>query len=214
MTTPPQTDAAWRRLLQLYAEVHSVTPEMTRLPIREAVFGATSPGEAKRLVWEQADRIPQRARPTELRALLKTLASVRASNLKGKRALCHVDANVGNFVVCSEGLRAVDWEGSGWSDPAFEVANLMTHPAYLSVTGTRWEWVVDTYAHLSLDSAIVARIRAYYPLLVVFWVARLARSLYEVPRGLDERLVQRPDSWQEDAARKYQHYLELAESLL
>ncbi len=213
LTAPPQTDAAWERLLQLCNKVHSVTPEMTRRPIKAAVFGSSSPAEAKQLVFKQADLIPQPARPTELRVLLKTLASASTPDVEAEHVLCHVDANVGNFIVRSGELYAVDWEGSGWSDPAFEMANLMTHPAYLSVSRSRWEWVVSTYTELSRADAVAERIGAYHPILVVFWVVRLARTLYEVPRGLDERLVHRPDDWQEDAEKKYQHYLTLAETL-
>ena len=108
----------------------------------------------------------------------------------------------------------MDWEGSGWSDPAFELANLITHPAYLGVPWSRWEWVLGTYARLCQADAVAERTRAYYPYLVIFWVARFARSLYEVPLGLDRRLVERPSGWQEAATRKYQHYLALAQSLL
>ncbi len=212
LTAPPQTEGAWKRLLQHCAQVHSVTPEMTRVPIKAAVFGATSPAEAKRLVFKQADLIPQSARPTELRVLLKTLASAPTPDVEAEHAFCHVDANVSNFIVRAGELYAVDWEGSGWSDPAFEMANLMTHPAYLSVSRSRWEWVVDRYAESR--AAVRERIWAYYPLLVAFWVVRLSRTLYEVPRGLDQRLVHRPKDWQEDAETKYQHYLALAETLL
>lgn len=212
MTIPPRTDAAWERLLQLYAAVHRVTPQTTELPIQTGVFAATSQAEARELVFEQADLIPKRARPAELEALLKSLESVSTSDAKAERVLCHIDANVSNFIDCAGELYAVDWEGSGWSDPAFELANLMTHPAYLDVPRSRWKWVVSTYAHLSRD-AIPERVAAYHPYLLAFWVARFARTLYEVPRGLDQRLVKRPDHWRADVRKKYQHYLALAQSL-
>lgn len=213
-TAPPQTDAAWERLLQLYAEVHTITLETTNLPIRIGIFAAASLAEAKQLVFEQADLIPKRARSTELGELLESLKSVSASDAKAERVLCHIDANVSNFIDCSEKLYAVDWEGSGWSDPAFELANLMTHPAFLEVSQSRWEWVLSTYAYLCQTDAITERVRAYHPYLLIFWVARFVRTLYEVPRGLNQRLVKRPDNWQVDVTRKYQHYLALAQSLL
>lgn len=213
MTIPPRTDAAWERLLQLYAAVHRVTPQTTELPIQTGVFAATSQAEARELVFEQADLIPKRARPAELEALLKSLESVSTSDAKAERVLCHIDANVSNFIDCAGELYAVDWEGSGWSDPAFELANLMTHPAYLDVPRSRWKWVVSAYAHLSRNDAIPERVEAYHPYLLAFWVARFARTLYEVPRGLDQRLVKRPDHWRADVRKKYQHYLALAQSL-
>ena len=214
MTAPPQTDATWERLVQLYAAVHKITPAMTPLPIRSGVFAAASPAEAKRLALRQAHLIPEHAWPDGLRDVLGALAGVPAPDAKSERVLCHIDGNVSNFISCSGELYAVDWEGSGWSDPAFELANLMTHPAYLGVPRSRWEWVIRTYARLSRNDAVAERTRVYYPFLVAFWVARFARSLYEVPLGLDQRLVERPSDWQEATTRKYQHYLALAQSLL
>ena len=222
MRTPPETDAAWEQLLNLYAAVHTLTPATidlpTDLPIRTGVFAAASPAEAKRLALKQAHLIPEHAWPGGLREMLGALRSTSAldttaPDTRSERVFCHVDANVSNFISCSGRLYAVDWEGSGWSDPAFELANLMTHPAYLNVPRSRWEWVIRTYARLSQNDAVAERVKVYYPHLVAFWVAHLARTLYEVPLGLDQRMVERPSDWQEDATRKYQHYLALAQSL-
>jgi hypothetical protein len=48
---------------------------------------------------------------------------------------------------------------------------------------------------------------------VVWWLARLARYLYQIPLQLDERLVGWSPGWQEDLQAKYDHYLALAESV-
>ena len=47
-------------------------------------------------------------------------------------------------------------------------------------------------------------------LMLFWWVARFARTLYEVPRGGDQRLASRPDSWLADMQSKYRRYLALA----
>ena len=213
MRAPPETDAAWERLLNLYAAVHTLTPETLDLPIRTGVFAATSPAEAKQLALRQAHLIPEHAWPDGLREVLGALEATFAPDTKDERVFCHVDGNVGNFIECSDELYAVDWEGSGWSDPAFELANFMTHPAYLNVPRSRWHWVINTYTRLSQNETVGERTAVYYPYLVVFWVARFARSLYEVPLGLDRRLVRRPENWKGDTTKKYRHYLELAQSL-
>lgn len=44
--------------------------------------------------------------------------------------------------------------------------------------------------------------------------ARFARLLYEVPRGLDERLVTRPAGWEATAPRQYQRYLARADAAI
>ena len=213
MRAPPATDAAWKKLLNLYAAVHMLTPETLDLPIRTGVFAATSPAEAKQLALRQAHLIPEYARPDGLREVLGALEATPAPDTKNERVFCHVDANVSNFISCSDEFYAVDWEGSGWSDPAFELANLLTHPAYLNVPWSRRKWVVHTYEELRRTRGVAERVTTYYPHLVVFWVARFARSLYEVPLGLDRRLVRRPENWKGDMTKKYRHYLELAQSL-
>lgn len=64
----------------------------------------------------------------------------------------------------------------------------MCHPQYDTVPTERWQWVTAHYAELTGDLAAVARIRSYYPLMLVWWAARLVRMLYEVPLGRDEWL--------------------------
>lgn len=50
--------------------------------------------------------------------------------------------------------------------------------------------------------------------MLVWWVARFARTLYEVPRGGDQRLAGRPASWQAAAEAGYRRYCELARAEL
>ncbi len=124
-------------------------------------------------------------------------------------ALCRVDANTTNFVQNAGRWQSLDWENSGWGDPAFELADLMLHPAYLAVPDMRWTQVVELYTQLT-GNEVAERLEVYYPALLVFWAVRFARYLYEVPRGLDLRLVARPTDWHADFRRKYQKYLERA----
>lgn len=107
----------------------------------------------------------------------------------------------------------MDWEYSGWGDPAFDVANLMTHVAFKDVPPARWNWFVDRCCGLMADATAAVRIRAYHEIMLVWWCARLARYLYEFPRGLDERLAAWPAGWQVDIEAKYEHYLGLAEAV-
>jgi thiamine kinase-like enzyme len=104
----------------------------------------------------------------------------------------------------------VDWENSGWGDPAFELADMITHPAYATVPAERWSWLVEAYCARSDDPDTATRVRVYHRLMLIWWAARLARMLYEVPRGGDRRLAARPDDWQADIKAKYERYLELA----
>jgi hypothetical protein len=159
--------------------------------------------------------VPKKAQPASLQRLLRRFEKTHFSEWPAvPPALCRVDPNHLNFIRRPGLWGSVDWENSGWGDPAFEIADLMTHPAYLTVPASHWGWVVESYGQLTNDPAAAHRIRTYHQVMLVWWVARLARYLYEVPQGLDERLVQRPAEWLADIQAKYERYLKLAEGRL
>jgi hypothetical protein len=91
---------------------------------------------------------------------------------------------------------------------------MMTHPQFMAVPPERWDWVVALYAELCGEETAVTRIRTYYPLMLVWWVARLSRALYEIPRGQDERLVPRDPNWQQQGEQKLAAYIQRAFSVI
>jgi hypothetical protein len=66
------------------------------------------------------------------------------------------------------------------------------------------------YCALRQDAGAETRIRAYYPLMLAWWVARLARMRYDLSHGQDQRLVAWPEDWFEEVQARYVRYLELA----
>ena len=212
---PPATDAEWELLVAHLAAVHSLTPEGTDVPLPAAVIDATSPAACRGLIRRQMARLPAEAQPAALRALVRRWEAYPLPDWPPPPvALCRVDTNTRNFVRRPTGWASVDWENSGWGDPAFEVGELMAHAAYIDVSAERWAWVADRYCSLTGDETCAVRIPVYYWAMLVFWAVRLARFLYEVPRGLDQRLVERPADWQADLQARYEHYLALAEANL
>jgi aminoglycoside phosphotransferase (APT) family kinase protein len=203
----PNTDAAWEALVAHYAAIHQVTPARLAAPLPNAVLSAASADAARQLVWAQMGRVPDRARPAVLQSLVARLDAWRMPVwVPTAPCLLRCDPHIRNFVRQGNALASVDWENSGWGDPAFEIADLIVHPSYLGITPARWAWVCDTYARMSPDQGVQTRITTYRVCLLVWWVARLARMVYEVPRGLDERLVVRPADWEAETARKLDYY--------
>ena len=210
---PPSTDEEWQELLQYYRVVHTVTPDTSPVKLPKA-FSASTVFEGRSLVDQQLERIPDEARPTAFQNLIRRFEQTEIPEWeKAPVTLCRIDPNPSNFIRCPSELISVDWEYSGWGDPAFDMADMMVHPTYRDVSSARWPWLVQAYGDLVDDSTAAIRIEAYYKILMVWWVARFARFLYEAPRGLDKRLAARPNNWQADAQMKYDHYLNLAESL-
>jgi len=201
------------QLLHHLVEVHSVTPSRVKLRLRQAVLTASSPAAGRRLVYEQASRIPKEDQPAEARALLRQIEAIGRPDWKpAEPVLCRCDANTLNYIRRPGAWASVDWENSGWGDPACEVAELTTHPAFADVNAERWEWVVNAYAGLVDDPAIACRIWAYREVLIVWWVFRTLRYLYDFRRGADQRPAQRPMEWSRLSAH-YERYLALAQQL-
>jgi thiamine kinase-like enzyme len=210
----PTAVADWQSLLQHLAIVHTVAPENTRIRLPQATINASDAQEGKQRVWEQVAYLPREAQPTSLQALLRRLEAYPFPKWPhAPITLCRLDNNISNYVRRPGLWASVDWEYSGWGDPAFDVANVVAHVAYVQVPATQWEWVIDTYCSLVEDATAPLRIRVYCKILAVWWVGRLARYLYEIPRGLDRRLVTWSADWQADIQAKYEHYLCLADAL-
>ena len=215
LTSPPISDTEWEDLLKHYARVHTLTPDKVEIELPGAALDIRNVEAGRVRIWYEVDCIPDEAQPASLQVLLDRFErEVSLDSQTVSLALCRVDSNHQNFIQQPGGIVSVDWENSGWSDPAFEIAELMTHPVYMDVPLARWDWVMDTYCKLTDNPATAKRIRDYYRIMLVWWVARLARFLYEVPRGLDQRLVSQPDGWQAKKQIQYEHYLRLAEMML
>jgi aminoglycoside phosphotransferase (APT) family kinase protein len=211
---PPASDDEWGKLIQHYAAIHQVTPARCTVPIGAAVTNIASVAQGRAMIADQIGRLPAEGRPPGLVELTAQVEQTRWPELPpSPTALCRVDANTLNFIRRPKGWASVDWENSGWGDPAIEIVDLMTHPVYFSVPTSRWEWVIDTYTAYSGDNTAPERIRVYYPLMLAWWVARTARLIYELPRGIDVRLGGAP-AFMHNLDHQYQHYVELADTAL
>ena len=211
----PADDVEWEALLRHLVTLHTLTPDKTRVTLPDSALSARSCAEAKMLVRQQAARIPEPEQPSSMRAMLRRFEQVAFPEWPAPcLALCRADPNLTNFIRRPGIWSAVDWENAGWGDAAFEIADLTTHPAYLGVPQAQWEKVIARYCELSQDAALYERIQAYRRLMAVWWVVRLCRYQYEIPRDLDCRLVAPRPDWQVDVRRKLDHYLVVAEAAL
>ncbi len=211
LAAPPADDAAWNALINHYAAIHIHTPAQIRQPLLPAMLTAYSWEEGLARIDEQVSSIPAVARPAALLHLTQRLHAIPAPRWPSVApVLCRVDANWRNFLPLADGWRSVDWENSGWGDPAFELAELTLHPAYTTVPESRWTQVLADYAAISPDRALIQRIAAYHRIMAVWWAARLYRSLVEVAQGGDRRLAPRPADWASTTAAQYDAYMLLA----
>ena len=211
---PPQRDAEWRQLVAHYATLSKITPRNTEVELETAVLNFNSVAGGLTHIRQQCAAMPLEAQPKALRELVQAAQRLPANLPPALLALCRVDANTLNFIRRPGTWASVDWENSGWGDLAFEMADMMTHPQFATVLPERWDWVMRLYAELSGDETAVTRIQTYYPLMLIWWGARLARALYEIPRGQDERLAPRDPNWQQKGEQKLATYIQRAFSVI
>ena len=200
---PPEHDSDWHRLIEHYSVIHTIKRRDSEKRLKNAVLNFQNGQQGKQLVLQTAGNVPAEEHPKEFVELLKWFENWTPPAFpEVTLALCRDDANWRNFIEREDKIVSVDWENSGWGDPAFEIADLITHPAYETVTPERWETVIHIYAKLMDDSNCEIRIRTYHLEMLMWWVIRWLRYLYEIPRGLDHRLVQRSDNWKPRTKRK------------
>lgn len=212
---PPKNEDEWRTLIAHYAAIHSVIKGSVQTEVHEAIVNMPDVATGVRLIEDQMALIPPEARPASLSATLERLMATPFPHWPIPTfTLCRVDPNSSNFMRRKGSWASVDWENSGWGDPIFELADLWTHPAYADVPRERRDWVVTSYCTRVDDPTALLRVRCYTLLMLVWWMARTARLLYEVPLGGDQRLVARPADWAARARAQFELYHREANDVL
>jgi aminoglycoside phosphotransferase (APT) family kinase protein len=100
--------------------------------------------------------------------------------------LCHVDPNPANAIWGEDGrVRWVDWEYSGWGDPALELAEFRWHPELACLSASQTAWMRKQYQPPPGDGGFEERLGLWDALLVARWPFLLLRWLWSVHNGPD-----------------------------
>jgi len=90
----------------------------------------------------------------------KLVAATSVNPGRGNIALriCRADTNLANAIWNDDGrLRWVDWEYSGWGDPALELAEMRWHIAMVGLTEGQHIWLRQNYRRPPGDSGFEER---------------------------------------------------------
>lgn len=88
--------------------------------------------------------------------------------------LVQCDAWPANVLDNGQRLYLVDWENSGWGDPAFEVADMAAKPGFGSDLGEDdFRQAAGEHGERLHDPTLPQRARVYRQLMVVWWAIRL-----------------------------------------
>jgi hypothetical protein len=91
----------------------------------------------------------------------------------------------------------VDWENSGWADPAFEIADLCACPdCIFEVPEEHRVWLRAEHGRLLNDRLLAERAAIYERMMLVWWVCRASRYLVEAHTRLNGVLRLPPDYYQ------------------
>lgn len=106
--------------------------------------------------------------------------------------LCRVDPGLANALWCDDGrLRWVDWEYSGWGDPALELADVRWHASLDGLGAAEHAWSRDNYRRPVGDLGFEERLAVWDRLISTRWACLMLRWLRSAHEGPDrERLTQ------------------------
>jgi aminoglycoside phosphotransferase (APT) family kinase protein len=106
--------------------------------------------------------------------------------------LCRADTNLANAVLGPDGrVRWVDWEYSGWGDPALELAELRWHAGSAGLTGEQHRWLRENTVRPTGDRGFEDRLAVWDALIVTRWCQLMLRTLWMAHNGPDRLRLSR-----------------------
>ncbi len=200
--TAPREDQEWSDLLEYLATVHALRHATVDL------LGCYNNANGAEEYAREASRLhaiaQEKRLPTPVLDVTGNLAELNFGGCPRVPAgLCRADHNVRNFIRHDGSIRSVDWEYSGWGDPAFDIAEMMTHATYMDVSESRWEWVISSYASVTDIPDVENRIRACLSISIAGWLVRIAEVL-EGKQESRRRLSVVTREWSQSTQAKYE----------
>ena len=211
----PATPDEWHCLLAHLRAVHQVTPDMSGrvgITLSRANLSPASPLTLVHLAHALIADMPGDELTPELIQVMRHLDRAHLSGETESTALIRCDPNTPNFIRRSDGWRSVDWEYSGWGDPAFTIGEMLAHPKYLGLDEATWAWVIDAYCAGAKvgDTVTPARIAAYRTAMLAWWAAKCEQNMWLNAKHAGGRLVPLPADWRKQTLDLRARYIAAA----
>jgi aminoglycoside phosphotransferase (APT) family kinase protein len=141
-----------------------------------------------------------------------TIASVDPGRECVPLCLCRVDPNLANTVWGEDGrLRWVDWEYSGWGDPALDLAELRWHVALAELSESQQAWLRENYHRPAGDPAFEERLAMWDRILATRWPFLILRRLWGEHHGSDRVRLTQPACDPAELRARLVRFIERAE---
>ena len=129
-------------------------------------------------------------------------------------ALVRVDPNLANVIVGNENrIHWVDWEYSGWGDPALDIAELRWHAALQPLGKEALQWLRTSYRPPHPDPGFENRLRVWDRILATRWPFLILRALWSNYNGPDRQRLTRVEIPSRQYHQRIVEYLDRAEAL-
>lgn len=143
-----------------------------------------------------------------------TTAAADVGRGRFRLCLCRVDQNLANGVWGEDGrLRWVDWEFSGWGDPALDLAELRWHAALADLSEAQHAWLRGHYHRPGDDPGFEDRLAAWDCLVVTRWPFLILRWLWSQYHGPDRVRLTQPAADPVELRTRLVSFIERAERL-
>jgi aminoglycoside phosphotransferase (APT) family kinase protein len=128
------------------------------------------------------------------------------------RRLCRADTNLANAIWGDDGrVRWVDWEYSGWGDPALELAETRWHIALAELTPAQHAWLRHNYRRPPGDASFDERLAVWDRLITTRWAFLMLRALWSAHNGPDRVRLSRLTATPEQLRARLIQFVERAE---
>ena len=125
-----------------------------------------------------------------------------------------VDPNLANIIHGSDGvIRWVDWEYSGWGDPAIDIAELRWHAALQPAGEIALQWLRSNYSPPFDDPDFSRRLHVWDYILAVRWPFLILRVLWSNYNGPDRERLSTVEISSEQLHRRLISTIQKAEKL-
>lgn len=129
--------------------------------------------------------------------------------------LCRVDPGLANALWCDDGrIRWVDWEYSGWGDPALDLADLRWHAALDGLSSAEHGRLRASYLRPTGDSGFEERLAVWDRLIATRWAFLILRWLRSAHEGPDRERLTQPANDVTDLRERLVRFIERAEQVL
>lgn len=187
----PQDKRKWRDILYALSAAHKLKPERTSTPIADAIMPIYNPVDLAVVLEERRARLPNgllgALTHEQINQLLQLVISSAPEqwgiNVPVGLILC--DPNPHNMLAHDGLIRLVDWENSGWADPAFEIADLCAQPLYFDLPEETRAWIRAEHGRILNDKTLAQRAEIYERMMNIFWVLKMTDAL---TGGVSDRL--------------------------